>query len=299
MAYGGTTPPGPKVDISFEGILPYYSVLKDGTPVVLQRLLHDKAVAAKFSPLDRRSICVNFKTVRSVHELLNYEIQQGNSYPFEAPLGEEQLNQYFFGHDTFVLLRCCGYTDNSSDMKSCDALLLERNSPPLPLQLPDPNFVGCFYVKPNYPGRSAHLCNGGFLVAPAYRGSGAGFLLGERFRLIAQRLGYRGSVFNLVFHDNPASQRLWQRLCFRPVGVLPGAGRRPAEQSRKGETEGNGPSDSTEKYVDATVWHLDLSKPLPFIPLPWEAAYTTVVAELRQRKPPAAGEEDSFFCAKL
>lgn len=24
--------------------------------------------------------------------------------------------------------------------------------------------AGCFYVKPNFPGRCSHVCNGGFIV---------------------------------------------------------------------------------------------------------------------------------------
>ena len=32
--------------------------------------------------------------------------------------------------------------------------------------------LGSFYVKPNYPGRSSHVCNGGFLVTDAARNRG-------------------------------------------------------------------------------------------------------------------------------
>ena len=39
--------------------------------------------------------------------------------------------------------------------------------------------VGSFYVKPNYPDRCAHICNGGFLVNKHYRGRGIGKFLGE------------------------------------------------------------------------------------------------------------------------
>ena len=32
------------------------------------------------------------------------------------------------------------------------------------------DILGCFYIKPNFPGRCAHICNGGFIVNPNYRG---------------------------------------------------------------------------------------------------------------------------------
>ena len=38
--------------------------------------------------------------------------------------------------------------------------------------------VGSFYVKPNYPDRCSHICNGGFLVSQNYRGNGIGKFLG-------------------------------------------------------------------------------------------------------------------------
>jgi len=41
--------------------------------------------------------------------------------------------------------------------------------------------MGSFYVKPNYPGRSSHVCNGGFLVTDAARNRGVGRLMGEGY----------------------------------------------------------------------------------------------------------------------
>ena len=41
--------------------------------------------------------------------------------------------------------------------------------------------LGSFYVKPNYPGRSSHVCNGGFLVTDGARNRGVGRLMGEAY----------------------------------------------------------------------------------------------------------------------
>lgn len=42
--------------------------------------------------------------------------------------------------------------------------------------------LACFYyVKPNYPGRSSHLCNAGFIVPTWQRNLGLGSLAGRSF----------------------------------------------------------------------------------------------------------------------
>merc|ERR1712212_635566 len=41
--------------------------------------------------------------------------------------------------------------------------------------------LGSVYVKPNFPGRSSHICNGGFMVAKEFRSMGVGRILTEHF----------------------------------------------------------------------------------------------------------------------
>ena len=48
--------------------------------------------------------------------------------------------------------------------------------------------LGSFYVKPNYPGRSSHVSNGGFLVTEAARNKGVGRLMGEGYLEWAPKL---------------------------------------------------------------------------------------------------------------
>lgn len=68
-----------------------------------------------------------------LHWLLNREIEDGNSYPQEFPLNEEQFRAYFLSHYAFSL---CSEKDGS--------------------------VLGAFYIKPNFPGRASHICNGGY-----------------------------------------------------------------------------------------------------------------------------------------
>lgn len=275
MAYGFSKPPGPRMETMFGDLLPHFSALRDGTLVQLQRVVKPDT---NITTATSGSVCSDPNTYTSIYNLLNYEINQGNSYPFEAPLSREQFDEYFFGYDAFVLRTVEAHPKQSNSVSTVankDHTATTANNHKivgLPVsQLPDLRFVGCFYVKPNYPGRSAHLCNGGFLVSPASRAAGAGYILGERFRLIGQRLGYRGSIFNLVFHDNRASLRLWEKLGFTAVGTIPDAGRHPMVLGK------NGPDDQ-QHYVAATMWFHDFTQPISKISLPWEAQYKDRIA---------------------
>lgn len=97
-------------------------------------------------------------------------------------------------------------------------------------------------AQPNYPGRSSHLCNGGFVVPSVHRGLRVGSTLGRSYLHFAPLCGYRGSVFNLVYVSNEASVRIWDGLGFQRAGLIPGAGK----LKRK---DGEG-----EEFVDAIVF---------------------------------------------
>ncbi|MCJ1444097.1 MAG: hypothetical protein MMC23_004597 [Stictis urceolatum] len=105
-----------------------------------------------------------------------------------------------------------------------------------------------YYIKPNYPGRSSHLCNAGFIVPVSSRGLGLGGIAGRSFLYYGPKCGYRGSVFNLVYASNEASVRIWERLGFQNVGRIPEAGRLKT-------ADGEG-----EEYVDAWVVYGDFAK---------------------------------------
>lgn len=83
--------------------------------------------------------------------------------------------------------------------------------------------AGAFYLKPNWPGRARQVANAGFIVAPAWRNRGLGWLLGATMLEYAKRLGYRSVIFNLVFAENVVARRLWEKLGFTQLGVIPNA----------------------------------------------------------------------------
>ncbi|KAI8807691.1 acyl-CoA N-acyltransferase [Cladochytrium replicatum] len=147
---------------------------------------------------------------------LNHEIECGNTYPQEFPISPDEFGAYFLPADAFVLrLQATG------------------------------EVVGTFNVKPNYPGRCASVCNAGFITAPGQRNRGVGKVLARSFLHVAPRLGYRSSVFNLVFETNVASLRLWDSLGFQRVGRI-------KKCARLKKRDGDG-----EEWVDAIMFQYE------------------------------------------
>jgi len=82
--------------------------------------------------------------------------------------------------------------------------------------------AGAYYLKPNFPGRAAHIANAGYIVGAAHRGAGVGRALVEDSIARAPSLGFDAIQFNLVFASNPA-RPLYERLGWTQVGRVPEA----------------------------------------------------------------------------
>ena len=82
--------------------------------------------------------------------------------------------------------------------------------------------AGSYYLKPNFPGRAAHIANAGYFVVRGMRGKGVGEALVRHSFDEARVLGFDAMQFNLVFASNPA-RRLYERLGFEAVGRVPEA----------------------------------------------------------------------------
>jgi ribosomal protein S18 acetylase RimI-like enzyme len=86
----------------------------------------------------------------------------------------------------------------------------------------DDEFAGAYYLKPNFPGRAAHIANAGYLDVAAMRGRGVGEALVVDSLDVAREHGFDAMMFNLVFESNPAA-RLYERLGFEQIGRIPDA----------------------------------------------------------------------------
>lgn len=177
-----------------------------------------------------------------VRTLLNDRIEEGESWPFEKPLCEEAFRNYFFAHTALV-----ARTDEGE-------------------------IIGAFYCKPNFPGRCSHFCNGGFLTHPDHRRRGVAQFMVVTYLRVAKDLGFRASLFNLVFASNVASVKLWEKLGFTRLATLP-----------KVATLNSGETDAYQYYYD-----LDSLDAYKLSDLIVNGAHQCVesVREVAEKKPP-------------
>ena len=139
--------------------------------------------------------------VEPLRELYKVIVAEGSSYPHQrCPDRDEFLGYWFRGKSTVVAY--------PKDRALHQGLL------------------GAFYLKPNWPGRARHVANAGFIVTPEWRSRGLGWLLGAVMLEYAKSLGYRSVIFNLVFSENATALRLWRKLGFSELGVIPAAVRK-------------------------------------------------------------------------
>jgi L-amino acid N-acyltransferase YncA len=87
----------------------------------------------------------------------------------------------------------------------------------------DDKIVGTYYVRPNKPGRGAHVANAGYIVTANARGRGLASLLCEHSLETSRRRGFRAMQFNFVVSTNEAAIHVWEKCGFAVVGRLPGA----------------------------------------------------------------------------
>ncbi|PWY68077.1 hypothetical protein BO94DRAFT_540271 [Aspergillus sclerotioniger CBS 115572] len=161
-------------------------------------------------PHNHRPIFPPSSLTHYLHEQFSLEIEKGCTYPMESPMEYDLYRSYWFG--TFAVVAVV-----DEDQTQDDGLREGRNW--------EECCLGTFYVKPNYPGRCSHVCNGGFFTTPAARNRGVGRVMGEGYLEVAPKLGYKYSVFNLVFENNVASVKIWEKLGFQTIGRVPGAAR--------------------------------------------------------------------------
>ena len=141
------------------------------------------------------------RDIPALRRLYDVIVKEGTSYPHDRPIADEEVDQYWFhGKSTIAAYPASGRAG--------------------------PDMLGAFYLKPNWPGRARHVANAGFIVAPEWRNTGLGWLLGATMLQYAKDLGYRSVIFNLVFSENRVARRLWAKLGFRELAAIPGAVRK-------------------------------------------------------------------------
>merc|ERR1719319_163909 len=134
--------------------------------------------------------------------LMNEVICDGQYWPFDKLLDKDGYRNYYLGGSAFVVRS----VDESKER-----------------EIQKGEVLGTYYIKPNFPGRCSHICNGGFIVSKKCRGQGVATIMGASYVHFAKKHGYKSSLFNLVFAQNAPSIKIWEKLGFTRTGTVPRA----------------------------------------------------------------------------
>ncbi len=85
----------------------------------------------------------------------------------------------------------------------------------------DGDVIGTYYIKTNQQGGGAHVCNCGYIAG--VQGRGVASAMCEASQIQARAMGYRAMQYNLVLDSNAGAVRLWHKLGFKTVGLIPNA----------------------------------------------------------------------------
>ncbi|RWS10155.1 L-azetidine-2-carboxylic acid acetyltransferase-like protein [Dinothrombium tinctorium] len=144
--------------------------------------------------------CLEFDVYReedfeSLYEIFVEVVNEGVTFPQDS-VDEQSFEEYFLSHYCFVL--------RSQIDGKC---------------------VAGIYIKPNFPGRSSHIANGGMVVRKDYRSKGLGDLLMRKLLTLSRKLEFEAVYSNLVFATNMAIIKLAEKHGLSKVGRLPKAGK--------------------------------------------------------------------------
>ncbi len=124
----------------------------------------------------------------------NQVVEEGDAFPQEECLSLEEARIFF-----------------ASQTRSAVAV---RES--------DGAVLGLYILHPNNVGRCGHLCNASYAVSEESRGLHIGEKLVRDCIAAAPAYGFRVLQFNAVVATNLRARRLYEKLGFRQLGVIPG-----------------------------------------------------------------------------
>ena len=127
-------------------------------------------------------------------EIWNQIVGEGNAFPQEEMLSEAEAEAFFAGQT------CCGVAQDTES---------ER-------------ILGLYILHPNNVGRCGHICNASYAVKSELRGRHIGEALVKHCMEQGKKLGFRILQFNAVVRSNVSALRLYEKLGFTQLGVIPG-----------------------------------------------------------------------------
>ncbi len=129
-----------------------------------------------------------------VNEIWNTVVEEGIAFPQEETL-DNKTGMAFFKSQSFTGVAYDEETDS---------------------------IVGMYILHPNNVGRCGHICNASYAVKHDMRGQKIGEILVKHCIEQAKKLGFGILQFNAVVKTNEPAMKLYKKLGFTQLGVIPG-----------------------------------------------------------------------------
>ena len=105
---------------------------------------------------------------------------------------------------------------------SGDEFFSEQTFTGIAFDMDSGRIVGLYILHPNNVGRCGHICNTSYAVKKEFRGKGIGKKLVIHSMEKAKEQGFRILQFNAVVRSNERALRLYEKLGFVKLGIIPG-----------------------------------------------------------------------------
>lgn len=135
----------------------------------------------------------NENDIQAANEIWNEVVEEGVAFPQEECLTEKSGLEFF---------KSQSYTGIAYDEETCD-------------------IVGLYILHPNNVGRCGHICNASYAVKSIQRGKHIGEILVTDCLKKAKEIGYGVLQFNAVVATNQYALKLYKKLGFVQLGVIP------------------------------------------------------------------------------
>lgn len=133
------------------------------------------------------------RDIKEVNEIWNSVVEEGIAFP-QKDLLDEETGIQFFEEQSFTGI---AYDEIKGEV------------------------VGLYILHPNNVGRCGHICNASYAVKKKFRGQHIGELLVTHCMKQAKKSGFGILQFNAVVKTNEAALKLYKKLGFIQLGVIP------------------------------------------------------------------------------
>lgn len=108
------------------------------------------------------------------------------------------------------------------DLESGRAFFAGQSYSGVAVELDTGKVAGLYIIHPNNVGRCGHICNASYAVSLGMRGRHVGEQMVRHCMAKGKELGFGILQFNAVVRTNTAALRLYEKLGFTRLGVIPG-----------------------------------------------------------------------------